>query len=94
MPQSVHCQKLKTGVYYKQQRKGDTTMKQVTKDMNIREMVMMDEGIAEILMGAGMHCLGCMMSHFENLEQACAVHGIDADALVDQINEYLEAQGE
>ena len=69
-------------------------MKQVTKDMNIREMVMMDEGIAQILMGAGMHCLGCMMSHFENLEQACAVHGIDADALVAEINEYLEAQGE
>ena len=69
-------------------------MKQVTKDMNIREMVMMDEGIAEILMCAGMHCLGCMMSHFENLEQACAVHGIDADALVNQINEYLEAKGE
>ena len=69
-------------------------MKEVTKDMNIREMVLMDEGIAQILMGAGMHCLGCMMSHFENLEQACAVHGIDADALVEQINEYLEAQGE
>ncbi len=69
-------------------------MKQVTKDMNIREMVMMDEGIAQILMSAGMHCLGCMMSHFENLEQACAVHGIDADALVNQINEYLEAKGE
>ncbi len=69
-------------------------MKEVTKDMNIREMVMMDEGIAEILMNAGMHCLGCMMSHFENLEQACAVHGIDADALVNEINEYLEAKGE
>ena len=69
-------------------------MKEVTKDMNIREMVLMDEGIAEILMGAGMHCLGCMMSHFENLEQACAVHGIDADALVTEINEYLEGQGE
>ena len=69
-------------------------MKQVTKDMNIREMVLMDEGIAEILMGAGMHCLGCMMSHFENLEQACAVHGIDADALVTEINEYLENKGE
>ena len=69
-------------------------MKEVTKDMNIREMVMMDEGIAEILMNAGMHCLGCMMSHFENLEQACAVHGIDADALVNEINEYLDAKGE
>ncbi len=67
-------------------------MKQVTKDMNIREMVLMDEGIAELLRGAGMHCLGCMMSHFENLEQACAVHGTDADALVDQINEYLAGQ--
>ena len=74
--------------------KESIAMKQVAKDMNIREMVMMDEGIAEILMGAGMHCLGCMMSHFENLEQACAVHGIDADALVEQINEYLEAKGE
>ena len=69
-------------------------MKEVTKDMNIREMVMMDEGIAEILMNAGMHCLGCMMSHCENLEQACAVHGIDADALVNEINEYLDAKGE
>ena len=69
-------------------------MKEVTKDMNIREMVMMDEGIAEILMNAGMHCLGCMMSHFENLEQACAVHGIDADALVNEIIEDLEAKGE
>ena len=74
--------------------KESIAMKQVAKDMNIREMVMMDEGIAEILMGAGMHCLGCMMSHFENLEQACAVHGIDADALVTEINEYLEAKGE
>ena len=74
--------------------KESIAMKQVAKDMNIREMVMMDEGIAEILMGAGMHCLGCMMSHFENLEQACAVHGIDADALVAEINEYLEAKGE
>ena len=74
--------------------KESIAMKQVAKDMNIREMVMMDEGIAEILMNAGMHCLGCMMSHFENLEQACAVHGIDADALVNEINEYLEAKGE
>lgn len=69
-------------------------MTQVNKDMNIREMVSMDEGIAEILMDAGMHCLGCMMSHFENLEQACAVHGIDADLLVDQINAYLENKPE
>lgn len=62
----------------------------ITKDMNIRKIIEIDMGLADILMDAGMHCLGCMMSHFENLEQACAVHGIDADALVDALNEYLE----
>lgn len=62
----------------------------ITKDMNIRKIIEIDEGLADILMDAGMHCLGCMMSHFENLEQACTVHGIDADALVDALNEYLE----
>lgn len=62
----------------------------ITKDMNIRKIIEIDDGLADILMDAGMHCLGCAMSHFENLEQACEVHGIDADALVDALNEYLE----
>ena len=41
-------------------------------------------------MNSGMHCLGCMMAHGETLEQACAVHGIDCDALVDDLNAFLE----
>ena len=36
-----------------------------------------------------MHCLGCVMASGENLEQACAVHGIDADKLTKQLNDYL-----
>ena len=48
------------------------------------------EAIADLLMEAGMHCLGCIMAHGESLEQACAVHGIDCDALVDTINQFLE----
>ena len=44
----------------------------------------------DLLMEAGMHCLGCIMAHGESLEQACAVHGIDCDALVDTINQFLE----
>ena len=42
-------------------------------------------------MQSGMHCLGCVAAHTENLEQACEVHGIDADTLVKQINDYLAA---
>ena len=62
---------------------------QVAKDMTIQKVIEMDEGTADILMNAGMHCLGCAMAHGESIEQACAVHGIDVDALVGQINAYL-----
>ena len=64
----------------------------VNKNMNIMEILQIDEAIAGILMDAGMHCLGCVMAHSEDLEQACAVHGIDADKLVDKIHAYLEAK--
>jgi len=65
---------------------------QVNKDMTIAKVIEMDPGIAEILMASGMHCLGCIMAHGEDIGQACAVHGIDADALIAQINDYLAAK--
>lgn len=64
----------------------------ITKDMNIMEILQIDEGLAPIFMESGMGCLGCAAAHFENLEQACAVHGIDADALEGKLNAYLEAK--
>ena len=62
---------------------------QATKDMTIQKLIELDEGIGEILMNAGMHCRGCMMAHGETLEQACGVHGIDADKLLKEINAHL-----
>ena len=38
----------------------------------------------------GMHCLGCPASRGETVEEACAVHGVDADELVNKINEFLK----
>ena len=67
---------------------------QVSKDMLIGQLLMVDEGIAPILMGAGMHCLGCPSAQGESLEEACAVHGIDADDLESKLNEYLEAKAQ
>lgn len=61
----------------------------ITKDMTIQSILEHHEDIAPILMTSGMHCLGCAMAHGETLEQACAVHGIDVDALVQQINDVL-----
>ena len=61
----------------------------INKDMLIGELVQMDELIPQMLMAAGMHCLGCPASQAESLEEACAVHGIDCDDLVSKMNEIL-----
>ena len=58
----------------------------VTKDMLIGEIIQMNEKYPEILLEAGMHCLGCPASAGESLEEACAVHGINVDELVEKLN--------
>ena len=65
-------------------------MAQITKDMKIGELIQVHEAIPGILMRSGMHCLGCPASQGETLEQACAVHGIDCNVLVSQINEIIK----
>ena len=67
-------------------------MAQVTKDTLIGEALRMDQGIAPVLMGAGMHCIGCPSAQGESLEEAAMVHGLDAQVLEDQINDYLAAK--
>ena len=66
-------------------------MKTVTKDMIIGDMLAQDMSIAAILMNAGMHCIGCPSSQGESLEEACMVHGIDADALAKKLNDFVES---
>lgn len=67
-------------------------MAKVSKDMLIGDIVCIDDGIIPILLGAGMHCLGCPSAQGESLEEAAMVHGLDVDELVVQINDYLETK--
>ena len=69
-------------------------MAKVTKDMIIADILRIDMTTAPILMAAGMHCIGCPSAQGETLEEAAIVHGLDADQLVDRINEYLATKGE
>ena len=62
---------------------------QVSKATMIGELLMINEDVAPILLNIGMHCLGCPSSQKETIEEAAMVHGIDADALVDEINDFL-----
>ena len=50
-------------------------MAKISKDMTIGELIAMDTNIIGILMGAGMHCIGCPSAQGESLEEAAMVHG-------------------
>ena len=62
---------------------------EISKDITIGELLNIDTGVIPILMNIGMHCVGCPASQGETIEEAAMVHGIDADELVKQINDYL-----
>lgn len=58
----------------------------VEKSTKIGELLANSPEKAEILIEAGMHCLGCPASQAETLEEACMVHGIDVEELVKKLN--------
>ena len=67
-------------------------MEKITADMTIGEILNVREDVAPILLNMGMHCLGCPSARGESIEDACAVHGTDADELIKKINEYLASK--
>lgn len=58
----------------------------INKDNKIGEIIENAPEKAELLLEAGMHCLGCPASQAETLEEACEVHGIDVEELVKKLN--------
>ena len=64
----------------------------VTKKSIIGDILDYDPETAQFFFALGMHCLGCPASRGESVEDACAVHGTDADELVEKINAYLAAK--
>lgn len=65
-------------------------MAKITKDMLMGEILQVNEHMAGILVREGMHCVGCPSHQFESLEEAAAVHGMDADTLTARLNAFLE----
>lgn len=62
----------------------------ITKDMCVGEVLDLNRDTAPFFLEMGMHCLGCPSARSESIEQACSVHGVDADNLVEKINKFLE----
>lgn len=64
-------------------------MDKITKDTIIGDILDADNGTAKFFFDIGMHCLGCPSSRGETIEEACQVHGVDANELINNINQYL-----
>lgn len=61
-------------------------IKMIEKTTTIGSLLETNPEKAEILINAGMHCLGCPASQAETLEEACDVHGIDVEELLEKLN--------
>ena len=67
-------------------------MAKFEKDTIIGEVLDIAPETAPLFMAIGMHCLGCPASRGETIEEACAVHGIDAEDFLKHLNAFDEAQ--
>ena len=64
----------------------------ITKDTIIGDILDTAPSTAPVFLEMGMHCLGCPASRGETVEQACMVHGVDADALVSKLNQHIQGK--
>ena len=62
------------------------------KDTKIGELLEKAPEKVDLLLQAGMHCIGCPASQGETLEEACMIHGIDVNDIVDELNEEDEQE--
>lgn len=59
----------------------------VDKKTNIAELVSKYPEAAEVMLGYGLHCVGCFASQFDNIEEGAKIHSMDEDEIEEMIEE-------
>jgi len=62
----------------------------VTKEMSIIDIIQLCPQAGEVFRKYGLGCIGCAAARFENLEAGAKVHGVDADAMIEEINALIQ----
>lgn len=62
---------------------------QISLDTTMGRILKMETGIGDFLLNNGLHCVSCSSAKNETLSMACAVHGLDAEAMKEKIQSYL-----
>ena len=63
---------------------------EITRETVIGDIVDFDPETAEVFMDCGMHCIDCPVSRMESIEEACEIHGVDPDELIENLKDYFE----
>lgn len=61
----------------------------ITPDMPIGDVVRKYPDTVNVFLSHGLMCVGCAVARFENIRQGAQAHGIDADALVEDLNKAV-----
>ncbi|MFO3716691.1 MULTISPECIES: DUF1858 domain-containing protein [Anaerococcus] len=59
---------------------------EITRDMLIGEIIQAKPESINTLLMAGMGCISCPSSLYETLDEACMVHGMDPEYLLEELN--------
>ena len=58
----------------------------ITKDMTIEEVVQQFPETIQVFSQHGVGCLGCSAAQYDNIEQGAAIHGLDTEQLLQDLN--------
>ncbi len=64
----------------------------ITKEMTIQEVVQSNPETIRVFMEHGLHCVGCSIARYENIEQGALAHGIDVEKLIEDLNKVAGGQ--
>lgn len=62
----------------------------ITKDTIIGDILDNAPQTAPVFLEMGMHCLGCPSARSETVGEACMVHGVNADEIVEKLSACIK----
>ena len=61
----------------------------ITADMPIGDVVRQYPRTINVFLRHGLMCVGCAVARFEDIRQGAQAHGIDVDALIEDLNQSV-----
>ena len=77
----------------KQKIKKTKSEETITKSMTLGEVVSKFPETIEVMLGYGLHCVGCHVAAFETIEQGALAHGMEKkqlDKMLKEMNKSIK----